>query len=367
MLRVKDVIDTAKKLAPEGYAYDWDNVGLQIGTKDKKIRNLLLTLDVNKAIINEAVKKDCGLIISHHPFIFKPINSINADTYKGRIIYQLVKKDINVFVMHTNLDMVQKGLNDYLCQLLNINNCKIIQPEGSERLFKLVVFIPEDYFEKVKMEILDNGAGYIGNYSHTSFAMSGKGTFEPLNNSKPFIGDKGKVNEVDEVRMETIVKEDHLKHVIKSLLTVHPYEEVAYDIYPLKNNQEKYGLGRIGELEHEVQLKDLIKKIKNKLGIPQIRFVGDLSRRIYRVAVCNGSGAELISKAAMNGADLFISGDLKYHDGQLAAELGLAVIDAGHYYTESIVRELLYNYFKDELKGINIYKSVINTNPWNNK
>lgn len=365
MIKVSDVIKAAEKLAPTYLACDWDNIGLQIGNKSEPVNNILISLDVNEKIINEALNEKCQLIISHHPFIFKPLNKINGDNDKGKQIYKAIINNLNVYSMHTNLDIAKNGLNDYLAKILGINNIKFLKLTTERELYKLVVFIPVEHFEDVKAGILASGAGYIGNYSHTSFSIRGKGSFKPLKGSTPYLGKKNKLNIVDEYRFETIVKKSDIKGVLEVMYDRHPYEEVAYDLYPLQESSEKYGLGRIGFLQNKMLFSKYLKIVQERLNIKQLKYVGKIDSKIKNIAICSGSGAELIPLAAQKGADILITSDIKYHEAQMAESYGIGLIDAGHYNTEIVVKSLLYKYFTSEINGVKIIKSKINTDPWN--
>lgn len=364
MTKVRQITSLIQDLAPENLAYDWDNVGLQVGDFDQEVSQVLISLDITEAVIEEAKARKCQLIISHHPLIFKSVSSINKHTGTGRVIIEAIKNNISIYSAHTNLDITKDGLNDYLAEVLGIKDCDHLEITGEERFYKLVVFIPEEHFTRVKKAILDSGAGYIGNYSHTSFSTEGKGTFKPLAGSNPFLGKEGEISEVREVRLETILAKHLVKKVIRAMLKAHPYEEVAYDLYPLANEGEKYSLGRIGRLDEKVRLDEYIQLVKKRLRLVNLKYVGSESRLIERVAICSGSGAKLISRASKAGADLFITGDIGYHEAQLAEELGMALIDAGHYQTEIIVKGLLTDYLRDKVDGVEFFASQVDTNPW---
>lgn len=364
------VIGLLTDLAPQNYAYNWDNVGIQAGSLNQKTKNVLVTLDINRKVLKEAKEKECNLIISHHPVIFDELSSIHDQTETGRLIIDAIKNDITLYSAHTNLDVANGGLNDYLADLLGITNIKGLAFKESENYYKLVVFVPEKSLDKVRESVLKNGAGQIGNYSKTSFVAKGEGTFKPEKGSEPYVGERGKMAQVNEFRFETIVKEDNLKKIIASLKKAHPYEEVAYDIYELKNNFEdkNISLGRIGLLKKPLKLYEYVQKVKKLLNLPFLRYYGNDDSKIEKIALCSGSGADLISKAKYSGADLYITGDVKYHEAQHAEELGLNLIDAGHYGTEKIVKDLLFSYLSKKVTeknyDIKVIKSELNTNPW---
>ena len=338
------IIEAMDKLAPRSLAEDWDNVGLLVGSSAQTIHKILITLDVTKAVVEQAVKDDIDLIIAHHPIIFKSISAIRTDLPQGQILSALIKADIGVYAAHTNLDTASGGVNDVLADAFQLCDVRPLADNFSEKLCKLVVFVPETHREIVGDAIMAAGAGHIGNYSHCSFAVNGIGTFLPLDGSKPFIGHAGKLEHVQESRLETIMPEKIYKSVVKAMLKVHPYEEVAYDVYQLMNSGEKLGLGRVGKLVNPIVLAEFVDQVKYVLGVSAVSVVGDQNKLIKKVAVCGGAGASLLHKAAFAGADVLVTGDVKYHEGQDAAALGIAIIDAGHFATEQPVLSYVAEY-----------------------
>lgn len=365
MVTVQDILNIIFDLAPANLSYDWDNVGLQLGSGDDEVKRVLITLDINHSIIDEAIDKGCQLIISHHPFLYKGIKTIDIESWQGSMISKCIKNGINVMSHHTNLDIARGGLNDYLTKALKIKNCSVISSTYKKEYVKFVVFVPEDYLDIVRQVILESGAGYIGNYSHTSFASSGCGSFLPLKGSNPFLGKQGELNLVKEKRLETIIPVSKIDLIVSKMKSVHPYDEIAYDLYPLKNNYQTYGLGRIGQLEKPVLLRDYLILMKKTLNIIQIKYTGNINKKLKKVAVCSGNGADLIRDVSNAGADLYISADIKYHQAQLAERYDLALVDVGHFESENIVKDLLKDYLENSIEGVNILKSEINTNPWN--
>ncbi|MFW6269420.1 MAG: Nif3-like dinuclear metal center hexameric protein [Bacillota bacterium] len=367
-MKIKDAVNLISNIYPDKFTMDWDNSGIQVGNLNHQIDNILVTLDINLKVIEEALNNNCNFIISHHPLIFKSLKSISGINETEQIVIKALKNDLVIYSAHTNLDIAPGGLNDYLAEKLGLKNTFPLKITDSSRLYKLSVYIPENSFREVKNALLANGAGCIGNYSHTSFAVKGEGTFKPLAGSNPYQGKINKINKTKEYKLETIIEEDNLDKIKNILLNVHPYEEVAYDIFLLQNNGEKYGLGRVGELNSEIELKKYLKLIKEKLDIKhRIRLVGN-NKKIRKVAICSGSGSDLIERAKRVQADIFITGDIKYHQAQTVVDSNMVLVDAGHYETEAIVKEFwkdkLNNILESEIKNINIIKSGINTNPW---
>ncbi|QXM05718.1 Nif3-like dinuclear metal center hexameric protein [Crassaminicella indica] len=348
--KLEKVVKLMENIAPSYLAENWDNVGLQIGDNHKDINRILVALEATEAIIDEAILKNIDMIICHHPLIFKPVKNIKTDNPIGNLIYKLIKNDIALFCAHTNLDIAHGGTNDVLAQIFNIVDTKPLIKIDKERYFKLVVYVPKTHIENVRAAICSAGAGQIGMYSHCTFQTEGIGMFKPLEGTNPFIGTHGKIEAVEEYRLETIVPKEKLNSVVKMMLDAHPYEEVAYDLFTLNNSINQYGLGRVGKLIEPIKLAEFCQKIKEKLGMESIRFIGDSQKSIQKIGLCTGSGAEFIYDAYRLGCDCYITGDVKYHDAQYAASLGIAVIDAGHFETEHLVCKPLFKNLKEAIK-----------------
>jgi len=356
-----DVFQLMESWAPKKLAYDWDPIGLQIGSYHKKVKKVMVTLDVLDSVADEAIEQNVDLIISHHPLLFKPLSQLDTNTPKGRIVQKLIKHDITVYSAHTNLDIASGGVNDMLCEALNIEPEDFLVSKETGKLYKLAVYVPVTHEEIVRDALGNSGAGHIGNYSHCTFQTQGIGTFKPLEGTNPFIGEKGKMEYVDEVRMETIVEEEYLKDVLEATMEAHPYEEPAYDVFPLKNEGKTYGLGRIGNLKTSMNLKEYSEQIKKTFQLSGLRVVGDLTKEIKRVAVLGGSGEKYIHEAKEHDADVYITGDMTFHPAQDAWEMGLAVIDPGHY-IEKVMKKETKKFLDRKLKETNIDVVVSQTN-----
>ncbi len=340
-IKCQVVMDSMDKIAPRILAESWDNVGLLIGSPAQNIERILVCLDVSEAVIERAVQEKYDLIIAHHPLIFKPIKNLRTDLPLGHMLSRLLKHDIAVYAAHTNLDTARGGVNDVLTELLLLKNVKPLDISYEEELVKLAVFVPVEYKDIVQTAIGNAGAGQIGNYSHCSFSVIGAGQFLPLAEAKPFKGKCGVLETVNEIRLETILPAKFLNKVVKAMLKVHPYESVGYDVYSLKNKGNVEGMGRIGELSEPTTIDEFAKTVKNALSTNQLRVVKSGNKVVRKVALCSGSGAEFIGKAAYAGADVFITGDVKYHEAQRAVEQGIHLIDAGHFGTEMPVVQVL--------------------------
>lgn len=342
MARVRDVVKIMEKHFPLHLAQKWDNCGLMLGTLDKEVKKVLLCLDLDGENIEKVIAYGPDLVITHHPLFFREFKRIDYSNPQGQLIKKLVQHDICVYSAHTNLDAAENGVNQILAEILGLSDIKPLFAEVSEKLYKLAVFVPHSHVEEVRRAINGAGAGYIGNYSDCSFRTPGIGTFKPGEGTNPFIGEKGRVEEVEEYRLETVVPESLLSCVIAAMLEAHPYEEVAYDVYRLENQGKIYSIGRQGFLAEESALADYARELKNRLELKWLKIAGSPDKRIKKVAVVGGAGMSLVSRLPFD-IDLLITGDVKYHEAKEALSRGLAVIDAGHQETEEIVLPYVVN------------------------
>lgn len=345
---VNDIIKKFEELIPTYLAEKWDNVGLQVGTLQRSCNGILTCLDVTADVIDYAIAQNLNLIVSHHPLIFNGIKKLDTKNYLGSIIEKAIKNDITIYSAHTNLDIANNGLNDFVAEKLGLLNIKgLVKTDYIEQNYKLVVFVPEEYAENVRQAIAAAGAGWIGNYSDCTFEMTGNGYFKPLEGANPFIGKISEVECVKEKRLETIVPANKLNKVLKAMSESHPYEEIAYDIYPLTKPHTNYYLGRVGELKEALDFNEFHKKLKNVFeASTTIRLAGKKKDKIRKIAICTGAGASFIDNAVKCEADAYITGDVKYHEAQKAKEKELLLIDAGHFGTEKFAIKILADIFK---------------------
>lgn len=345
MTIVQQVITLMEQLAPRSYAESWDNVGLMVGDRNAIVTGVLTTLDVTAEAISYAIEHDCNLIVSHHPLIFKGLKQLSCDTAQGRMINQLIQHNIAVYSAHTNLDIAPGGLNDMLAERLGLIDIKGFIKTGEDTLYKITTFVPENAADAVRIAMGNAGAGRIGNYEYCSFSAHGEGRFVGNDNSHPVIGEAGFMTVVPEVQINALVDGMHLQGVIKTMKDAHPYEEAAYDVLSLvePKGATQY-LGRIGRLPNALNLDTFREWVQEALPEANIRFAGVAPKEIQSIALCSGAGAEFIKNAARLHVDAYVTGDVKYHDAQLAKELGLLVVDAGHFGTESIVARGLCDY-----------------------
>lgn len=361
----REVVEFIDNLAPQKLAEGYDNVGLLVGNPCKRVERLLVCLDVNMEVVREAVSWKADMIVSHHPLIFKPLKQIREDDSKGAVLYELIKNGICVYSAHTNLDVVDHGVNASLASKLGLKCLKPLKEHYIEPLYKVVVFVPEDSSEKVRKAMCDAGAGWIGNYSDCTFSARGTGTFRPLEGTNPYIGEKGRLEKTAEDRIETIVPADKLNQVIVAMLKSHPYEEAAYDVYKTEAKGRTYSLGLAGRLDEPVTFEVFIDKVKKELDTPVVRVIGKPENKITKAAVFCGSFDDDLGAVKKSGADLLVTGDIKYHTAADAAAEGLCIVDAGHFNTEKLVLPVLAGMLKDKFVNIEIVCNSVEKDPFN--
>ena len=348
MIKCQVVMDAMDALAPRYLAEDWDNVGLLIGSPSQEVHKILTCLDVTEKIIDKAIEQHYDMIIAHHPFLFRSLKRIYTDKPLGRKIQKILSHNIAIFAAHTNLDTTFGGVNDVLAEHLQLTELKPLTISYQEEILKLGVNVPLEYAQKVREAIGKAGAGFIGNYKDCSFQYSGEGRFTPLEGANPFIGHTAKNEVVDEVRIETVMPAKIKNRVIKAMLKAHPYEVPAYDILPTQNCYYQNGIGRIGKLAQPTSIEDFAKMVKQNLPGDTFRLVKANDKPVNKVALCSGAGIEFLDKAAMQGADTYVTGDVKYHEAQHAQDLGVNLIDAGHFGTEMPVVKTIADYLNTE-------------------
>jgi dinuclear metal center YbgI/SA1388 family protein len=368
-----EIIKYFEDWAPKEIAWQKDNVGLQVGSLNRKVKNILLSLELTEPVINYAIKKDCNFIFTHHPLLFKPLKKIDTQNDKNSsLVESLIKNDITLYSAHTNLDFTSGGVSFELAKLLKLNKIEFLL-KSKENQIKISVFVPVNAVENVAFAMFEAGGGIIGEYKNCSFRTQGKGTFQGSIKSNPAVGRKENYETVDEIKLEVLVNSWNLNKVIEALLKTHPYEEIAYDIYKLDNENPGYGAGAIGELEFPMKETDFLNHVAEKLKIKNFRYVLGKKNKIKKVAVCGGAGIDLLKTATTSGAEAFITADIKYHTF-LDSDGKILLIDAGHYETEVPVLNVVYNRLKSFLDSkksdTRIFKYNRSTNPihfYNNK
>jgi len=365
-MKIKDITEKIEKIAPLKLAQDWDNVGLLIGDPQRNVKNILLTIDITKEVLAEAKRLRTDLIISYHPVIWDGLRKITTDN-QSSIVYDLIQADIAVFSIHTALDAVHGGVNDGLAEIIGIVDGRPIgdyvdNPAGDN--YKLVVFIPIESAAKVSNAVFAAGAGAIGNYSNCGFTAEGTGTFLPLAGARPAIGKKGKIEAVPEIRFETIVPAEKLDNCIAAMKKAHPYEEPAFDVFKLYNNQNKFGLGRIGKLNKPTQLTRIIERIKKHTGAKAVGIIGNQKRLIRTAAVCAGSCGKIISSIIAAKPDLYLTGELKHHYALAAQQANLTCICLSHTVSERFILKKFAKQLQKQIKQITVKISKKDADPF---
>ena len=360
---LSEILSYLGSLVPFALQENYDNSGLIIGSPQAEITKALVCVDVTEEVIDECLSLNGNLIISHHPMVFTGLKRFTGSNLTERLVTRCIREDIAVMAMHTNLDNYMQGVNRILCDKIGIRNARILRPvEGLLR--KLVTFCPQLQAEALRTALFSAGAGQIGNYDSCSFNTAGQGTFRALPGANPFVGEIEKLHQESEERIEVIFPAFLEKPVLAALLSVHPYEEVAYDIYTLSNSYPQAGAGMIGELETPVESREFLQHVKKTLSVGCIRHTLLPAGKISKIAVCGGSGSFLIRDALTAGADAFLTGDIKYHDFFIP-ENRLLLADIGHYESEQYTKELIYTLLKKKFPTFALQISRTITNPVN--
>lgn len=360
-MKIQEIIHFLENEYPLAYAENFDNVGLLVGNKDEHVTGILVTLDTLEEVVDEAISKNCNLIISFHPIVFNGLKKLTGSTYVERVVIKAISHNIAIYALHTAMDNSFLGVNAKICDVLGLNNRKILIPQ-KEPIRKLVTYVPENQAEKLRNCLFDAGAGSIGNYSNCSFNTKGIGTFKPNENSNPTIGQKNKIHHETEVQINVIFPKHLQKKILQTLLLNHPYEEVAYEIYTLNNDHQHIGLGMLGELDTEMSETDFLYFLKEKMQTNCIRHSNFIGKKVKKIAVLGGSGAFAIDNAKAVGADVFVSADMKYHDF-FKAENQILLADIGHYESEQYTKNLLFEQLIKKFPNFAVSLSTKNTNP----
>ncbi|HEY2582109.1 MAG TPA: Nif3-like dinuclear metal center hexameric protein [Mucilaginibacter sp.] len=360
-MKLSQLTTYLESLAPLGYQEDYDNAGLIVGRPDQEISEALISLDCTEAIVDEAIANNCQVIISHHPIVFSGLKKFNSKTYVERVVEKAIRNNIAIYAIHTNLDNIMAGVNARICETLGLTNCHILAPKTGI-LKKLVTYVPVDKADEVRNALFEAGAGNIGNYGDCSFNAEGTGTFKGNDQTNPYVGEPGKRHYENEVRIETIYPAVLESKILMALFLAHPYEEVAYDLYQLTNQNQQVGSGMVGELETPVEEAAFLNYIKEKMRAQVIRHTAFTGRQVKKVAVCGGAGGFLLKQAVAAGADVFITADYKYHEF-FDAEGKLVIADIGHFESEQFTQQLLYDIIKKKFSTFAVRLTAINTNP----
>lgn len=362
-MKLKELCAYLDTEIPLSFQEGYDNSGLQVGMPEKEIHAALITLDVTEDVLDEAAFNSCDVIISHHPLIFNGLKKITGKTITERILLKAIKQETAIYSAHTNLDVIGSGVSRKMAEKLDLINVQVLSALKN-KLLKLITYVPEDHLGKVMDAVFDAGAGKIGNYDKCGFTTHGAGSFRGLENSNPFAGEPGKLHFEKEVRFETVLY-SHLKDkVVNALLSAHPYEEVAYDLYTLENENIEEGMGCMGELRDPVTEDEFLKKLSlifNAKGIKYTRLSG---RNISKVALCGGAGGILLNEAIASGAHAFVTSDVRYHSF-FDASGKILLTDIGHFESEKYAVEILHDLIIKKFPTFALRFSEVNTNPIN--
>ncbi|RDV16351.1 Nif3-like dinuclear metal center hexameric protein [Pontibacter diazotrophicus] len=361
MAKIKDITHLLEHLAPLRYQESYDNAGLQTGDAQAEVKGVLLTLDCTEAVIDEALEKDCNLIVAHHPVIFKGLKQLTGRNYVERTIIKAIQHNIAIYASHTNLDNVLHGVNTKIADKLGLQQQRILVNKP-QTLMQLVAFVPLDNTDEVLQALHKAGAGNIGEYSNCSFQVTGTGRFLPSDKANPAIGQAGKAEEVQENRIEVLFPAYLQGAIMAALKKTHPYEEVAHYLYSLENQNQEVGIGMVGELTEEMTEEAFLAYLKQKMQLQGLRYTTIGDKKVKRVAVCGGAGSFLIKDAIRQGADALVTGDVKYHEF-FDAESQLMIADIGHYESEVFTKEIFYDTISKNFSNFAVLISEVNTNP----
>jgi dinuclear metal center YbgI/SA1388 family protein len=362
-MKVREITAFIESFAPLPYQESYDNSGLQAGDPEQEVDTALICIDLTREVLEEAVKLRAGLILTHHPVIFSGLKKLTGSTPAEKIIIGAVRNGISIYSAHTNLDAVYRGVSFKIAEKLGLGAVRILSPMRG-KLRKLVFFVPFDHAEAVRDAIFSAGAGQIGEYDRCSFNAPGEGTFRGSADSNPYVGEQGKQHTEPELRVETVYPVERESGILSALLSTHPYEEVAYDIYPLENEFHRAGMGAIGDLDEPLEPDRFLGLLKERFGIPSIRHNRPPGGKIKKVAACGGSGSFLLSRAISAGADAFVTGDIRYHTWFDAVDK-LLMADIGHYESEQFTTEIFYELLKKKFPKFALHLTQVNTNPVN--
>ncbi len=360
---VRDILNYFLEVTPFQYQESYDNSGLLVGNPNDEVKGVLCSLDCTEEVVDEAISLGLNVIVSHHPILFKGIKSLTGKNYIERAIMKAIKNDIALIAVHTNIDNYRFGVNHVIANKLNLKNQQILSPKENQ-LMKMSVFVPKTHEEKLRSALASVGAGKIGAYDSCSFSADGTGRFRPLEGSNAFIGSTDKLEAVEESRVEVLLESHLVSGAIDAMRSAHPYEEIAYDLFPLNNTNPYVGSGMIGDLENEVPVTEFLKTIKVTFKAGVVRYTASEKKLIKRVAVCGGSGSFLLNDAKRNGADLFLTADFKYHEF-FDAENTITIADIGHFESEQFIVDWFVTFISNKFPNFAVRLTSVNTNPIN--
>jgi dinuclear metal center YbgI/SA1388 family protein len=361
MSKIKDIIQYLNTIAPLAYQESYDNAGLLVGNAEEEVKKILITLDITEDVVQEAKDKNCELIVAHHPIIFKELKKLTGTNYVERTVIKAIQNNIALFAAHTNLDNVKHGVNAKICEKLGLKHLQILVNKPNQ-LMKLSVFVPNESSDIVKTALHDAGAGQIGEYKNCAFESEGLGSFLPSDDANPKIGSKGKLEKVKETKLEMIFPIYQKNKILHAMKAAHPYEEVAYYLHQLENEDASIGAGMIADLPESMTEMEFLAHLKQKMGLKVIKHTNLTNKKIKKIAVCGGSGSFLINEAIAQKADVYVSADIKYHE-YFDADNKILIADIGHYESEIFTNELFYELLREKFANIALHLGETVTNP----
>ncbi len=360
-MKIREITNYLEEFAPLAYQESYDNCGLLVGDLNQTVTNCLISLDCTEEIVQEAIDKKCELIVVHHPIIFSGLKTLTGKNYIERTVIKAIKNDIAIYAIHTNADNVNTGVSKKICDKLNLINTRVLAPKKG-LLEKMTVFVPVTHAEEIRTVLAQNGAGKLGQYESCSFSTEGMGRFKAQQGANPFIGKVSRLEEVNEARIEVIYPSHQSRQIVGAMVEAHPYEEPAYFLEKLENENPAVGSGMVGELEQEMSAEEFMVYLKEKMNLSVIRHTAFVKDKIKKVALCGGSGSFLLPNAKGVSADVFITADFKYHEF-FDAENDLIIADIGHYESEVYTKELFYKLLTEKFVNIAFASAQTSTNP----
>lgn len=358
---IEEILAVLSSFAPPDYQESYDNAQLITGNKKDACTGVLISLDVTPAVVQEAIDKNCNLIVSHHPIIFKGLKKLTGGNYVEDTVLHAIRNRIAVYAVHTNLDKVYNGVNKKIADIIGLNNQRVLAPEPGG-LQKLFTYVPLTHLVQVSNALFGAGAGHIGNYDKCSYFSEGKGTFRGLEGSDPYIGTAGELSIEEEYKLEVIFPSHIRKSLVAALIKAHPYEEVAYDIVQLENENLQVGIGIVGELDREISEKEMLLLLQERFRVPVVKHTELLGKNVKTIAVCGGSGSSFTRNAIQQKADVFVTSDVKYHEF-FDAEQKLVLADIGHFESEQYTIDLIFEILESKFPNFAVLKTTVNTNP----
>lgn len=362
-MKIADVTRLIEEFAPTALQESWDNAGMQVGNPQAETTGVLLCLDVTEAIIDESIAKGINLIITHHPLLFRGMKSITGRNAIERIVIKAIKNDIAIYSAHTNMDSAWGGVSHLIAKKLGLADVEVLSRQQG-KMFKLVVFVPNASLEKVRDAVTNAGAGRIGDYDCCSYQLQGEGTFRALPGADPYVGQVGELHREPEMRLEVVLPSYCKNRVLRAMLDAHPYEEPAYDLIALENESKYSGLGVVGNLPESEDAVQFLSRVKAIFGTGAVRYSGDVSKRVKRIAVCGGAGAEFVHDAVACEADMLITGDVKYHEFMTDSDK-IIIADIGHYESEHFTKEIFNEIITKKIPNFAIHYAELEKNPIN--